>query len=435
MKMKIAWFTPFQVQSAIGQFSKAICEYLAKDCDVDIYTPDSINLISTIQKVTRISDKEGVLHLNGKYDHIVYNFGDNYPYHGPILSFYNCFRGIVILHDFVMHHFYTGHYLSNRMKPTEYVDFLRYWYGEKGASFGKLALRKSLGTMWNSQEITDYPLFEPLTLKATGIVCHSAFFRQKIESVALAPVQNIALPNFFNHPTQSANSPANKQQINILTIGNLNPNKQIDLCIQVLANLPKYVRKRYMYKVVGDTQDVRYKQYLVNLIKKHGMNNNIQLIGYQDKNNLSKLLQSADICINLRYPITEGASASLIEEMSMGKPVIVNDIGCYSELPDDVVWKIPLENQDKELSRAIMDLISHEELRIRLGNSAKKSVEMHNTVEKYCTDFLSFIKSLITSKTGLTHIDTVAECLKDIGASRLTKVTSTVAEEIAKYYE
>ena len=48
---------------------------------------------------------------------------------------------------------------------------------------------------------------------------------------------------------------------------------------------------------------------------------------------LVELAGDADLFINLRKPNTEGSSASLVEQLDTGRPVVVLDSGCYGEVP------------------------------------------------------------------------------------------------------
>ena len=77
----------------------------------------------------------------------------------------------------------------------------------------------------------------------------------------------------------------------------------------------------------------------------------MKLIGYVDDNTLAAYYRDADVLCNLRNPALEGASWSLVEQMSLGKPIIVSDNGFYSEIPGECVFKISLENEEEELAK------------------------------------------------------------------------------------
>ena len=94
-----------------------------------------------------------------------------------------------------------------------------------------------------------------------------------------------------------------------------------------------------VYAVLGSVSDA-YRRELQAAARVKSFEPNMRFLGEVPDRLLSAYLSAADICVNLRFPVTEGASASVIEEMMFGKPVIVNDTGFFSELPDDCVVKI-----------------------------------------------------------------------------------------------
>ena len=55
------------------------------------------------------------------------------------------------------------------------------------------------------------------------------------------------------------------------------------------------------------------------------------------------LMAACDVLVNLRYPTMGETSGSVIRALSLGKPLLVSDVGWFSELPDDVVLKVPVD--------------------------------------------------------------------------------------------
>ena len=55
------------------------------------------------------------------------------------------------------------------------------------------------------------------------------------------------------------------------------------------------------------------------------------------------LMAACDVLVNLRYPTMGETSGSVIRALSLGKPLLVSDVGWFAELPDDVVLKVPVD--------------------------------------------------------------------------------------------
>ena len=71
---------------------------------------------------------------------------------------------------------------------------------------------------------------------------------------------------------------------------------------------------------------------------------------------LQDYLRDADVIASLRWPALEGASASAIEGMLAGKPVIVTDVGFYQTLADSCVLKVRSEHMVEDLAAHLVHL-------------------------------------------------------------------------------
>src|SRR5213078_3844171 len=67
---------------------------------------------------------------------------------------------------------------------------------------------------------------------------------------------------------------------------------------------------------------------------------------YVPEERMWSLMAACDVVVNLRYPTMGETSGSVIRGLSLGKPLIVSDVGSFSELPDDVALKIPVDEYE-----------------------------------------------------------------------------------------
>ena len=67
------------------------------------------------------------------------------------------------------------------------------------------------------------------------------------------------------------------------------------------------------------------------------------------------LMAACDVLVNLRYPTMGETSGSVIRALSLGRPLIVSDVGWFSELPDDVVLKVPVDEYEVATLEAALD--------------------------------------------------------------------------------
>ena len=62
-------------------------------------------------------------------------------------------------------------------------------------------------------------------------------------------------------------------------------------------------------------------------------------------------MAACDVLVNLRYPTMGETSGSVIRALSLGKPLVVSDVGWFRELPDDVVLKVPVDEYEVDDAR------------------------------------------------------------------------------------
>ena len=71
---------------------------------------------------------------------------------------------------------------------------------------------------------------------------------------------------------------------------------------------------------------------------------------------LTSLMAACDVLVNLRSPTMGETSGSVIRALSLGKAVIVSDIGWFSELPDAAVLKVPVDEFEVATIAAALEL-------------------------------------------------------------------------------
>jgi glycosyltransferase involved in cell wall biosynthesis len=81
---------------------------------------------------------------------------------------------------------------------------------------------------------------------------------------------------------------------------------------------------------------------------------------YVEEERLWSLMAACDVCVNLRSPTMGETSGSVIRQLSLGKPVVVSDVGWFAELPDEVALKVPVDAQETETLFAALELVARD---------------------------------------------------------------------------
>ena len=178
----------------------------------------------------------------------------------------------------------------------------------------------------------------------------------------------------------------------------------------------------------------RYRHRLASSARKLGLESVVRFPGAVSDEVLEAYLANADICVNLRFPAIEGASASIVEEMLHGKPVIVTDTGFYSELPNDCVFKIRPTHEDEDLAVCLRKLVGDREARLKTGRMAKQFAETHFQAAEYAKELLRFIREVRSTKPLLQLADRIAGEFRTMGIDGGMDIVETVSQECVNLF-
>ncbi|MFV8765442.1 glycosyltransferase family 4 protein [Aerococcus urinaeequi] len=156
-----------------------------------------------------------------------------------------------------------------------------------------------------------------------------------------------------------------EEQTVLLSVGELNENKNHETVIKSLARVDK---KLYKYIICGEGHK---QKALESLVKKYGMENNVILAGF--RNDIPEIMKNTDIFIFPSY--REGLSVALMEAMASGLPVICSDIRGNTDLIDNHKGGIiVLPKKTLEFEAAILELIQDNLKRVNYGLYNKEKI-------------------------------------------------------------
>ena len=87
-------------------------------------------------------------------------------------------------------------------------------------------------------------------------------------------------------------------------------------------------------------------------------------------------MAACDACVLLRAPTMGETSGSAIRTLSLGKPLVVSDVGWFAELPDDVALKVPVGGDEEvDALAAALERLADPGVAARMGDAARAYVE------------------------------------------------------------
>ena len=163
-----------------------------------------------------------------------------------------------------------------------------------------------------------------------------------------------------------------RESIVLISVGELNANKNQELAIKGIAKLKMNYNEIYdkvQYIICGQG---KLKLYLEKLIVSLGVEEHVHLLGYQTR--IQEILEVSDVFIFLSK--REGLPVSLMEAMAMGLPSVCSAVrGNIDLIRDKREGYIINHFEVDEVVNAIYKLIIRPDLRRKMGKQAQKRIE------------------------------------------------------------
>jgi len=410
--MRIAWFTPLSARTGIAKYSLSAASAVSQLADVDVWTTPREDDYQTDLTVSDIGGLRHAADLTG-YDHVVYNLGNNPDMHADIFDAYTRNPGVVIQHDKTMAHFMRVYYSVAHEDPSRYRDLLAYYYGAEAAA---QASRQILGLGGHGG---DLPLVEPCLWNATGVVVHSEDALAVVDRYpGIVPVVCIDHP--FYLPIETPGSSPGRTALGIaaddillVSHGRIGDAKRLEQTIRALSLLPAEARDRVRFVVAGGAHPALVERAL-SQARALGLGDRVRITGFLPEQELQAWLGAADVFINLRYPSTESASGSLIEQLSYTAPVVVSDIGFYATFPEGTLVRTPPADEGTAIASALAPLILDGQLRRRIGDRTHEYAAQRFARETYAHRLIEFLDRVSASRARLSEVDAIGRGLLDV---------------------
>lgn len=430
--MRIAYFSPVSPQkTGIADYSECeLLPYLSRHLDIDLFIdtnvkPDNKFLLENFDIYPYIEYER----MKGSYDISLYHMGNNqfhdYIYHSLIKD-----PGITVFHDVYLHGFLWSTSIGQG-NTDRYREEFGYCYGEEGLNVANRAIRTGAYPEF------DYPLIRRILDNSLGIICHNEFSVR----TALKEKQNIAITK-INQPmtipeeirgVEILNIEEIKKKLSIegrnpviASFGFISPHKRYHVLLKAFKRLLNDFPDAVLLLVGDDLMGIN------DLITKLRLNKSVITTGFVPFTEIIKYLAVADYCVNLRYPTAGETGASVLRLMAAKKPVIVSDVGWFSEIPDDCCLKVPVDPYEEDLLLAYMQaLAANARMREVIGENAQRWVERDHSPEKIAEEFYRYIKSVVDGDEIV--MTRVSEALLNLGIDEqdddlLRHVSTTIGD-------
>ncbi len=333
--MRVALITPFSPDATMGKYANLILPALSRRHEVHVWCPSSPRLIEADVPVIsfQASHALGDPRLD-EYEMLVYQMGSDASHFLPILELASQRPGIHILHDYTLNPLLAFYYLSVLRQPVAYVQLMEQTYGELARKYAEETIIGRKRGPLETEELSAYPLFEPVLANALGVVVHSRFYLSAVRRVFSGPSTQIKLALAAVPPPSGLSRSelgVPDDRLLIVSTGYIGKAKLLDVTIEALGRCPE-LASRVIFAIVGRDCPIEGPK-LRAMVRYRRLEDTVRFIGFQPESLLHTWIEHADFCVNLRRPTTEGASLSVLEQMLHGKATVVLPNGFYGELP------------------------------------------------------------------------------------------------------
>ena len=412
--MRIAFFTPLNPKrSGISDYSEALLPHLAARAgQIDVFVEDDPPAARLPQANLRIRpfaefDAEN---WAASYDAILYQMGNN-PYHVSIYELALRVPGVVVLHEFNLHHLLAAVTIAR----GDWDGYFR----EVEYNGGAAALEQARRAQTGMQE-PDYDglaMNRRLLERAQGVIVHSEYMVRAVRQAGF-PLPIRKIPHGVEIPVVDRTEA--RRQFSELAgfaldettpvfgiFGFLKPYKRIHEVLRAFARLrASYPQARMV--LVGE-EHPRYP--LRPLIVELGIEDAVEIAGYVPLDAFTSAIAACDVCINLRWPTVGETSGSFLRALAMGKPTLVSEVGTFLEFPDDVAIRIPaptagpVPGNDRENSREtdwlyeyMKVLLDDPALARGVGERARAYVAQECAWPKVAGEYIEFLEEMVRSE-------------------------------------
>jgi len=342
-------------------------------------------------------------------DVALYHVGNDPDAHGWIVDALLRRPGVVVLHEYVLHHLVSGITLG-RGDPRGYLDAMERELGVVGRLLGLGVLDNLLPLLWETQP-ERFPLAGTVLDAALGLIVHSRYVERAARAAGYrGRVWRVPHPAWPPPEVAPSNELAGEPLIGCF--GFLNMNKRIPELLEAFASLRRQRpgARLLLAGAAGERFDVTRRLERLGLATADG----VVRLDYVPEERMWSLMAACDVLVNLRFPTMGETSGSAIRALTLGKALVVSDVGWFSELPDGVALKVPVDEHEVPLLEAALGLAADHAA--ELGAAAREYVQREHSLERVAN---AYAAALETAAGGDAVDDAVlwriAEAAADVG--------------------
>jgi glycosyltransferase involved in cell wall biosynthesis len=354
--MRVAYHSPLPPErSGIADYSALLLPELERRLDVEV--------------VRRGARKQP------RADVALYHVGNDPEVHGWIVEALRRRPGVVVLHELVLHHLVAGLTLARR-DVAAYLAALERERGLVGRLLGLGVVDGCVPPLWEHRP-EEWPLAGyVLDLARDGLIVHSRYVEERAREAGYeGPVWRVPHPAW----PAPAFAPAEVRGEPLVgCLGHLNPAKRIPQLLDAFVRLRARLPGARLLLAGQAAPRLELDRRLDQL----DLRDAVIREPYVDEARLWSLLAASDVVVSLRAPTMGETSGIALRALSLGKPLVVSDVGWFAELPDEVALKVPVDEHEVDVLAGALELLAtREDARTAMAAAAHELAAREHSLE------------------------------------------------------
>jgi glycosyltransferase involved in cell wall biosynthesis len=380
--VKVAYSSPLPPsRSGIADYSALLLPVLESRIDVAIARP-------------------GRFRQAPQADIALYHVGNDPDAHGWIVEALRRRPGVVVLHELVLHHLVAGITLA-RGDAAGYLAAMERDHGLAGRLLAYGVLDNRIPPLWETRP-QDFPLAGEILRLAESLIVHSRYVEDGARAAGYeGPIARIPHPA-WPRPPDATTAPGL-----IGCFGYVNESKRIPQLYAAFARLRERRPDARLLLVGGASTR------LADLETPDGVTRE----EYVDEERLWSLMASCSVVVSLRSPTMGETSGTVVRALSIGRPLVVSDVGWFSELPDAVAVKVaPDEREVEVLAGVFQRLLGDHDACQAMGRAARELARSEHSVQRVAELYVAALEEAAGGKAVRETVTReVAEAAAEVG--------------------
>jgi glycosyltransferase involved in cell wall biosynthesis len=380
--MKVAYFSPMPPStSGIADYSALLVPELQKLIDVEVIS----------------APKRGM----GKgCDIALYHVGNNPEHHGWIVEALRERPGLVVLHEHVLHHLVAGMTIAVGDQDG-YLRAMQRDAGVVGRLMAHGIIDGVVPPVWESRPM-DFPLCGEILDLATGLIVHSQTVEDAARSRGYAgPIYRIPHPAWPKPEIQPDPALDGVTGPVFGAFGHLNTAKRAPQLVDAFAQVVEQEPDAKLLLVGSASEEIHIDGRLAEIEQSHP--GSVIRLPYVEEDRLWSLIAACDVCVCLRYPTMGETSGIAIRALVCGRPLIVSDVGWFSELSDEMAVRVSVgDGEIESIADRMLALARDVQRRELMGAEAERHARSDLGVQRVAEQY----RHAIVDASGAAEVRT-----------------------------